>query len=265
MWPTTCEAAPGTLYKLYIWFYMKVNDVKKLQQKKYREQFQRFLLEGEHLVLELFKAAQKQPHLTKAELFITEQYQAWVDDHNALGLRVTVVGDKAMSQISDTKSPQGIIAVVPFLPQATQSSEQKAIYLHEIQDPGNLGTILRTLAWFGNFRCYLSAGSVDPYNPKVVRSSMGAIFHVPIIQNATLSTVQNDYPRIAYLDMQGKDIQDESFKEFDCYAFGNEARGVPHELLEAAQGTAFTITGTGKIESLNLGQAVGISVFRLTL
>lgn len=244
---------------------MKVNDVKKLQQKKYREQFQSFLLEGEHLVLELFKAAQEQSHLLKAELFITEQYQAWVDSHNTLDLRMTVVGDKAMSQLSDTKSPQGIVAVVPFLPQAENQSAKKAIYLHEIQDPGNLGTILRTLAWFGGFHCYLSTGSVDPYNPKVVRSSMGAIFHVPITQDATLEAVQNDYPRIAYLDMQGKSIQDDSFKNFDCYAFGNEARGVPHELLTKAQGTAFTIPGAGKIESLNLGQAVGISVSRLIL
>lgn len=244
---------------------MKVTDIKKLQQKKYREQFQCFLLEGEHLVLELFKAAQEQPHLAKAELFITEQYQAWLATHNHLNLKVTVVSDKAMSQLSDTKSPQGIVAVVPFLPMDAQQQAEKAIYLHEIQDPGNLGTILRTLAWFGGFRCYLSTGSVDPYNPKVVRSSMGAIFHVPIVQDATLAKVQNRYPRIAYLDMQGADIQDSSFNDFDCYAFGNEARGVPHELLKAVNGTAFTITGAGKIESLNLGQAVGMSVFRLTL
>lgn len=244
---------------------MKTSEIKKLLQKKYREQFQAFLLEGEHLVLELFKAAQAQPYLSQAELFITEHYQAWVQQHNLLQLNVTLISDKVMSQISDTKSPQGIVAVVPFAPAAQPSSANthKALYLHEIQDPGNLGTILRTLAWFGGFRCFLSAGSVDPFNPKVVRSSMGAIFHVPIIQNAHLAELQQHYPRIAYLDMQGSSIYDARFHDFDCYAFGNEARGVPHSLLAQVDGTAFTIPGSGAIESLNLGQAVGMSVFRL--
>ena len=242
---------------------MKSDDVKKLQQKKYREQFQRYLVEGEHLILELFKAAKTQPYLAQSELFISEQYRDWVAEHNALALKVTEVGDKTMCQISDTKSPQGIIAVVPFAPAVAADAKDKAIYLHEVQDPGNLGTILRTLAWFGGFRCLLSAGSVDPYNPKVVRSSMGAIFHVSIEQDVDLIKTSARYPRVAFLDMQGLPVQHSSFAEFDCYAFGNEARGVPQDLLAAVNGQAFTIAGTGKIESLNLGQAVGMATFRL--
>ncbi len=91
-----------------------------------------------------------------------------------------VVKAAQMAQLSDTKTPQGIVALVPILPPPLPRKDEQAIYLHEIQDPGNLGTILRTLAWFGNLRCLLSPGSVDPYNSKVVRASMGAIFHVPI-------------------------------------------------------------------------------------
>ncbi len=249
---------------------MKVDDVKKLQHRKYREELHHFLVEGEHLILELQKAAATRPHLAQSQLFITEQYQDWVAEHISLNLRTTVVGHKAMSQMSDTKSPQGIIAAVPFAPAssahpaaAQPAKNERTIYLYEIQDPGNLGTILRTLAWFGGFRCLLSANSVDPYNPKVVRSSMGAIFHVALEQYVALEVVAERYTRIACLDMQGKALSDSSFKEFDCYVFGNEARGVPREQLEAMQAQPFTINGSGAIESLNLASAVNMCVYEL--
>lgn len=116
-----------------------------------------------------------------------------------------VITKKQMSQLSDTKTPQGIIACVP-LPSAKHMLKptvegERCIYLHEVQDPGNLGTILRSLAWFGKFRLLLSPNSVDPFNSKVVRSSMGAIFHVPIELDVKLSDLQNRFEKFAYLDM----------------------------------------------------------------
>ena len=101
----------------------------------------------------------------------------------------------------------------PLLPPARAArSDEHAIYLHEIQDPGNLGTILRTLAWFGSFRCLLSPGSVDPYNSKVVRASMGAIFHVPIEVDVELSSLRERFARIACLDMAGGGLQSAGFR-----------------------------------------------------
>ena len=238
---------------------MKLDDVKKLQQKKYREEFGHFLVEGEHLVLELQKAAQQIPSLKSSELFVSEQYQAWQSD-----FKTHVITDKQMAQISDTKTPQGILAVVPFLPTSTNTTKnERAVYLHEVQDPGNLGTILRTLAWFGNFRLLLSPNSVDPYNPKVVRSSMGAIFHVAMEVDVPLESLKNRFTKIAYLDMQGKPLSDTSFRYFDCYLFGNEARGVPREHLSDLNAQAFTIHGCGAIESLNLASAVNMCVYEL--
>jgi TrmH family RNA methyltransferase len=169
-----------------------------------------------------------------------------------------------MAQISNTKTPQGILAVVPFLPASVNATKtERAVYLHEVQDPGNLGTILRTLAWFGNFRLLLSANSVDPYNPKVVRSSMGAIFHVAMELDVPLESLKQRFNKIACLDMHGKVLSDVSFKEFDCYVFGNEARGVPREHLAAMNAQAFTIQGSGAIESLNLASAVNMCVYEL--
>jgi len=239
---------------------LKLDDIKKLHQKKYRQEFGYFLVEGEHLVLELEKAAQQNTTLKKSELFVTENYANW-----PVSFKKNIISAKQMAQLSDTKTPQGIIAVVPLTSSVSEQSStaERAIFLHEVQDPGNLGTILRTMAWFGHFRLLLSPGSVDPYNPKVVRSSMGAIFHVPIELDVSISTLANRFNKIACLDMQGNKLSDKTFKEFDCYLFGNEARGVPHEQLSTLNAHKFSITGNGAIESLNLATAANICMYEL--
>lgn len=240
---------------------MKLDDVKKLQQKKYREQFGHFLVEGEHLVLELQKAAQHAPLLASSELYVTAAYEHWQSP-----FRTHLISDRQMAQIADTKTPQGIIAVVPMaaIGPGPSAPAGKAIYLHEIQDPGNLGTILRSLAWFGGFRCLLSPGSVDPFNPKVVRASMGAIFHTPIEQDVSLDNLSTRFARIACLDMQGQSLRAPAFAQADCYLFGNEARGVPGQALSELNATPFTIAGSGAIESLNLASTVNICVYELS-
>ncbi len=240
---------------------MKLDDIKKLQQKKYRAEFGHFLVEGEHLLLELQKAAEQNPLLQRSELYVTAAYEHWPSP-----FKIKVISERQMAQIADTKTPQGIIAVVPMPESVAPASEagERAIYLHEIQDPGNLGTILRTLAWFGNFRCLLSPGSVDPYNPKVVRSSMGAIFHTPMELDVELDSLRTRFGRIACLDMNGESLQSADFKTFDCYLFGNEARGVPREQLVALGAQPFTIAGCGAIESLNLATTVNMCAYELS-
>lgn len=236
---------------------MNLETIKKLHQKKYRSELGYCLIEGEHLVLELQRASQTQPSLNTAELYLTDQYSDWLTD-----FKVHQLTAKQMSSISATKSPQGILALLPISaikPPGAQA--EVAIYLHEIQDPGNLGTILRTLAWFGGYRCLLSPGSVDPYNPKVVRASMGAIFHVPLELDVSIDTLGQRFARIGCLDMQGEPLSSEAFRECDCYLFGNEARGVPHKQLSQLKARPFTIPGSGSIESLNLGTAVSLSVY----
>jgi TrmH family RNA methyltransferase len=237
---------------------MKFDDLKKLHQKRYREQFGYFLVEGEHPVLELEKAASRNPLLMGCELYLTREHEDWRSPF------VThVIKAAQMAQLSDTRTPQGIVALVPVLRPAPPQSNEHAIYLYEIQDPGNLGTILRTLAWFGNLRCLLSPGSVDPYNSKVVRASMGAIFHVPIEVDVQLSSLRDRFPRIACLDMAGETVRCAGFKMFDCYLFGNEARGLPREQLAALDLQPFAISGSGAIDSLNLAAAVNMCVYEL--
>jgi TrmH family RNA methyltransferase len=237
---------------------MKLDDVKKLQHKRYRDELGYFLVEGEHLVLELQKAALRNPLLQACELYVTPSHESWQSP-----FRTHLIGISHMSQVADTKNPQGIVALVPILPTPPVREGERALYLHEIQDPGNLGTILRTLGWFGNFRCLLGPGSVDPYNPKVVRASAGAIFQVPIELDVPLDSLRDRFPRIASLDMHGESIQSGQFGRFDCYVFGNEARGLPREQLAALGAQSFTIGGAGAIESLNLAAAVNMCVYEL--
>ncbi|MEW9799304.1 TrmH family RNA methyltransferase [Alteromonas sp. CYL-A6] len=244
---------------------MKFDDVKKLHQKKYRAEFGYYLVEGEHLIMELHKACSNDAR--NITLYLTEARQDWARQLNA-GFNLVVVSDKQMAQLSDTKTPQGLVACVP-LPAKDRSADaaqhERCIFLHEVQDPGNLGTIIRTLAWFGGFRLLLSPNSVDPFNSKVVRASMGAIFHLPIETDVHLDVLPQRFNRFACLDLDGEAINCANFAEYDCYLFGNEARGVPTNSAAMSRADAFTIPGTNTIDSLNLASSVGICAYQLSV
>lgn len=237
---------------------MKLDDVRRLHHRKHRHELGHFLAEGEHLVLELQKAAARIPALRHCRLFVTGEHADWRGP-----FEVQVVSAAQMARISDTRQPQGLIAVVPLLPAPAAQPGERAIYLHAVQDPGNLGSILRTLAWFGGFRCLLGPGSVDPYNPKAVRASMGAIFHVPVETDVALESLRDRFARSACLDLAGERLSSAHFRTFDCYVFGNEARGLPREALAALGAQSFTVPGGGAIESLNLAAAVNMCAYEL--
>lgn len=237
---------------------MRPDELKKLHQKKYRDQFGYYLVEGEHLVLELQKAAARNPRLKGVKVYVTQEREQW-----RTPFEKHVLSNRHMDQIAETQTPQGIVALVPILPPAPPQAAERGIYLYEIQDPGNLGTILRTLAWFGNFRCLLSPGSVDPFNSKVLRASAGAIFHVPVEVDVALSALSDRFTRIAALDMQGETLGGEGFAQAQCLVFGNEARGIPREELAKLGARSWTIAGSGAIESLNVAAAVNMCAYEL--
>lgn len=237
---------------------MKLDDVKKLHQKKYRDVFGCFLAEGEHLVLELEKASAINPALLASELYVTNEYAEWETRFHK-----HLVSERVMQQLSETKSPQGIVARVPATALQQPPLSSRAVYLYEVSDPGNLGTILRTLGWFGGFSCLLSPGCVDPLNGKVVRSSMGAVFYVPVVTDVDINTLRQQFKHPVCLDMAGGSLKSGEFHQADCLIFGNEARGVPADLLEQTGAAAFSIEGCGQIDSLNLAATVNMCLYEL--
>ena len=178
---------------------MKFEDIKKLHQKKFREELQHFVIEGEHLVQELEKAAVRDARLRQSEIYLTRDFAHW---SSALPMHVDQVEGDGADQRDAVAAGyrRGGAAARGAAPQPGQ----RAVYLHEIQDPGNLGTILRTLAWFGNFRCLLSPDSVDVHNGKVVRASMGAIFHVPVELDVPLESLPAASRASPALDLAGR-------------------------------------------------------------
>jgi TrmH family RNA methyltransferase len=239
--------------------------LKLLREKRGRDEFGYFLAEGEHLVLELVRALERTPALRTATILAAHDYEAAsTAAGNPSSLPLRRMSAKQIEALSETRNPQGIIAVVPITPASPPCAGERCIYLHEIQDPGNLGTILRTLGWFGKFRCLLSPQSVDPYNSKVVRASMGAIFTVPIERDVEVESLIERCPRLALLDLDGTTIDTPEFQAFDGYVFGNEARGLPADLRARLGARAFSIPGGRRIESLNLAAAVNICTYELT-
>ncbi len=110
----------------------------------------------------------------------------------------------------------------------------------------------------------MSLASTRPLSPKVVRASMGTIFHTPLELDVELDSLRTRFARIACLDMQGERVQAASFRDFDCYLFDNEARGVPREQLIALHAQPFTIAGCGSIESLNPAATVNMCAYELS-
>lgn len=248
---------------------MTFDDLRSLKDKARREALGFYLAEGEHLVLELGKAIARRPALAASRILVSHEYlAAGLPTGFPVQLPRETLNARQMDQLSDTRAPQGVIAVVPILPAPPPAEGERAIYLHEVQDPGNLGTILRTLAWFGGFRCLLSPGSVDPYNPKAVRASMGAVFTTSFESEMALDGLAQRYRRIVLMDAGGRPLPDARFTAGDCLMFGNEGRGASPEMRALAGDAVCAVPGatppdSSAVESLNLATTVAVCAYEL--
>lgn len=211
----------------------KTNDyikhIKSLSQKKYRDEYHEYVIEGIKLVKE---AIEEKVHIKKI-IICEELYNEKINFEN-----IEYVDEKVFKYISETETPQGILAVVE------QEENKKEIgdiifALDNVQDPGNLGTIVRTLDCAGINSLIVSSGCADLYNSKVVRSTMGAIFRVNIerhkeFTNKLLELKEKGYKIIVTSLKTDKSIYDINFKEKCIVVIGNESKGVSDEVLEIA-------------------------------
>jgi rRNA methylases len=232
----------------------KVKDWVKLQKKKHRDENKLFLIEGEHLV----KEAEKQGIIQ--QLILQEGIIAEITCSE-----IYYVTEEIMKKISTNLSTPKMVAVCNYFESEARNAK-KIIALDEIQDPGNLGTIIRTAVSFGFDALLLSNHSVDCYNDKLLRATQGAIFQIPVLSRDILSSVQEykkrGYQIYATALENASSLETVACKEPYILIFGNEGRGVSNELLEIAD-ERIRIDMEG-FESLNVGVATGIILYHFS-
>jgi TrmH family RNA methyltransferase len=177
------------------------------------------------------------------------------------------VSPDVMGKLTSTVTPQGIVGVSPFLDVASATLRDVGCIavLNEVRDPGNAGTVLRSADAAGAGGVVFTASSVDAYNPKTVRSSAGSIYHLPIVRGETTSAVlqgsRDRGMRIIAMDGQGdEDLYATDLSEPTAFVFGNEAHGLPEDVLAMADATV-RVPHQGKAESLNLAAAATVCLF----
>lgn len=237
-----------------------------LSQKKFRESESKFIVEGIKNVNEgLNSHFDCEIVLTSFEF--AELNKKFLSEINKKNIRIEVLRSQDFIRISETKSPQGIAAVfryakLKFYPDKSESNV--LVYLDNISDPGNLGTIIRTCDWFGINEILISKFSVDYLNPKAIRASMGSIFHLYIfeeVEQALLEELKLNNFKIICSDLDGKNIFDYKFSDKIVLVFSNEATG-PTDIVKNIADDIITIPKYGNAESLNVAIASGIILSR---
>lgn len=244
-----------------------IKHINKLQQKKYRKESGEFVVEGIKGVYEALNSDHDVAMLlVEGKKRDDADYTALISKAEAKNIPVEFVARGDIGDIKTTDTFPGVMAVVDIKNVTTDEvfDGNSVVVLDRINDPGNLGTIIRTADWFGIKHIILSEDSVDPYNPKVVRSTMGSLFHVNILQSSdvvrTLKQAE-DYTTVS-LDLDGKPLSSFETKARSVYVFGSESHGIRPELAELV-GESYTIAGTGDAESLNVAVAAGILMSRI--
>lgn len=246
--------------------------IKQLQKKKYRDQYEKYIIEGVRIILDTL------------ENHKTIEYIVYCDDlYNTGGgeellklfmdkkYKIYHLSNKLFSEITDTKNPQGILAVLPMEKQDTDLVLDKedafVIILDRIQDPGNLGTILRTADAAGAHAVFLSKGCVDLYNPKTIRSTMGSIYNIPVVNNVftkeLIHKLKSKGYQIISTGLEAKEYYfDIDFTGKTAIVIGNEAKGILQEILTESDHIV-KIPMEGKAESLNAAVATSIMAYEV--
>ena len=243
-----------------------VKNIKKLKDKKYRDEAGLYIIEGVKMIEEAIVANAKID-----KIVVCEECLKTGDIEQKLLYEIAkydciYVNAKVFNFLTDVVAPQGILAVLekPSKTEKIQYDQDIILALDGIQDPGNLGTIIRTADSVGLNQILVSKGTVDAFSSKVIRSTMGAIFRVKIIEcenlPLTLEKIKNNGYNIMVTDLEAsKSIYDIKFQK-KAIVIGNEANGVSREIKDLADIKAI-IPMFGKTESLNASIATGVILY----
>lgn len=243
----------------------KIKMIQNLRKKsKFRREEKLFIIEG----IRLFEETPK--HLLK-EVYVSENAENMQKDR-LIGVKYEVVSDNIFASVSDTQTPQGILAVVhqpECSPEKILSAENPLLLiLEDLQDPGNLGTILRTAEGAGVTGILMTKGCVDIYNPKVVRSTMGSIYRMPF---AYLENEEEFFRIFRQLKeknivsygaalMESQDYDMYSYEKGTAFVIGNEGNGLTKTALSLCE-KHVKIPMCGQLESLNAAVASSVLMY----
>ena len=242
----------------------RIKNIIALQtRRRARQKSNSVVIEGYRLVQDAVQAGVKIDELYYTETYAqTNDAVSLMDRVSRTGAQVVAVDDRVMQAISDTETPQGILAVLPTPEVALPESVSFALVVDRVADPGNLGTILRTAAAAGVDVVYLAPGTVDPYNPKVLRGGMGAHFRVPLRQlswEGIRAELSQCVIFLADIDSGSPHFAVDWLQPCALIVSG-EAHGPGEDALRVAH-ARITIPMPGRTESLNAAIAAAVCLF----
>jgi TrmH family RNA methyltransferase len=245
----------------------RVQAVRRLNRRSARAAERRFVVEGPQAVREALR------YDGLLELFFTDPDDPLVLEAAAQGVVLGQVDQTVLGALAETVTPQGLVGVAPLrdvpLDEALAGTPRLVVVLHEVNDPGNAGTVIRTADAAGADAVVLTAGSVDPHNGKCVRATAGSLWHLPVVSGAPAADVMAALRRtglqvLATTGGGAADLDDlldaGTLAAPTAWLFGTEAHGLPDDLVAQAD-RAVRVPLHGAAESLNLASAAAVCLY----
>ncbi len=239
----------------------KIKNIKKLSKRSFREKSGEFIIEGRRSVMDAIENGAEISYV-----ICREDAEASFPD----GIKVFATDKKTYSEITDTESPQDMLAVAKAkcatVSEIIKAEPSLIVYLDRVQDPGNLGTIIRTADARGDAAVILSEGCVDLFNSKVIRSTMSSVFNVAIAKDAVTEEVFSEFKKNGYKTVAGalseksEDLYSADISGKTVIVIGNEGNGVSDFVFKNAD-KLIIIPMNGKAESLNAAVSAGIMMY----
>ena len=250
----------------------EIKYVRSLSQKKNRQAEQKFVVEGWRALKEVLNSASKVEIAGVLSRYLDDpDYKGILSKLEERGAVVRELTEAELNALADTVHAQGVIAVVQQKKRSLESDVLKkasiVVVADSVSDPGNLGSIIRSSDWFNIDLLLLGKGCVELYNDKVIRSTVGSIFHLPIFEDIELTSTlralkENGFSVIALSGDGKRSYEDQPMFGKLALVLGSEAHGVSAEVRALADDVV-RIPKYGKAESLNVGVACGIVLARI--
>jgi RNA methyltransferase, TrmH family len=240
----------------------QLKQIQSLKIKKYRQSYNEFVIEGEKLIREALQESMPVKYILATHAWMQSSTDVFFKH-----VEVFEISDKQMQQVSSLSTAPQVLAIVGRPANNdfdTADITNWCIALDGINDPGNLGTILRSADWFGIKIIFCSDDCVDSYNPKAIQASMGSLFRVQVYYVNLYDTLKSISLKKYAAVLSGKNIMNEALEEKGIIVIGNESHGISSAVLSVCD-EHITIPGQGNAESLNAAVACSIILSHLPL